>query len=429
MSCTSLFPTDWSFLRLSPVSFSSYLSSEQFVGCPPETATDITNRARPMSTQRTEGRLNFIDNLRILCIALVVLHHLSMSYGAGGDWFYVEGEPDSIFAQIPLILFAATNQAFFMGLLFFISTFFVSSSYNRKGPSRFLGERLIRLGIPTVAYYFLIGPFCGFLSYRLMTDEAVPHSFFHFLKMGWGRSFGPLWFVETLIWFTLAYMLFRLVRNKPFQRWEIAEPMPRPSTVVIFAVFVGLITGLVRTWYPVGRWLPHLNLQLGHFPQYIAAMSLGVVAWQRGWLESLSLRQGIRWFVSTNLFILVIFPVLFIVGGAASGVVDPFLGGWYWQNFGYSIYEQIVGFGLMLGLLGIFKGALSGRGRLITELSESTYAVYIFHVIPVFLVAWSFRHWEFPLLGKFLVLAFPTLVVSFLLGWFIRKLPFASKVL
>jgi len=397
----------------------------------PDTADGMAvfEKFETMTTTTRENRLFYIDNLRIFCIALVVLHHLSITYGASGDWMYVEGKPDSLLAQVSLILFTATNQAFFMGLLFFVSTLFITTSYNRKGPGMFLRDRLIRLGIPTLAYYFLLGPFTAYIGYWFTSEDTDLLSFGHFLNEGWGRGFGPMWFVETLILFTFVYVLFRILKKSGLKRSEVAESMPEIWKIAVFVICLGLCTGIVRTWYPVDRWLPHLHLQLAHFPQYIAMMIAGVVAWQRGWLDSLSLRQGIGWFGFANLFILIFFPLLFIGGGAASGVQEPFMGGWHWQNFGYSLYEQIVGISLMLGLLGLFRGLFNGQGKLIKAMSDSTYTVYIIHAIPILIVSWSFRDWQFPLLAKFAVLSLPTLMVSFLLGWLIRKLPLASKVI
>ena len=59
-------------------------------------------------------RMFFVDNLRILLTILVISHHISITYGAPGSWYYQEGEVDMLSAII-LTLFVAVNQAFFMG--------------------------------------------------------------------------------------------------------------------------------------------------------------------------------------------------------------------------------------------------------------------------------------------------------------------------
>lgn len=382
-----------------------------------------------MSAETDASRLTYLDNLRVFCVWLVVLHHFAIVYGGPGDWFYVEGKPESIFAQLPLILFASTNQAFFMGLLFFVSTFFVTSSYNRKGPRKFLIERLIRLGLPTLVYFFLLSPFVNYLAHRLYRPDRDLSSFSELLWRGWGRGFGPMWFVEVLIFFAFVYAAYRGLRARPVLKRETPEPMPPVWTIGIFMLLLGLVTFVLRIWTPVGWWLPHLNFQLGHFPQYVAMMILGCIAWQRGWLQALTLRQGLAWLVFANAFILIAFPVLFIGGGAPSGNLDPFMGGWHWQNLGYSVYEQVVGVSLMVGLMGLFQGLFNQRGRLLKAMSDTSYTVYIIHAVPVLLVPWFARSWEIPLLGKFVLLSLPTLALSFVLAWLIRKLPFASRVL
>jgi len=39
-----------------------------------------------------KGRLLYIDNLRIVLTALVILHHLAIQYGAPGITYYIEEE-------------------------------------------------------------------------------------------------------------------------------------------------------------------------------------------------------------------------------------------------------------------------------------------------------------------------------------------------
>ena len=72
-------------------------------------------------------RLFYIDNLRIFLIILVVLHHLAITYGAPGGWYYNESKAG--FPEIlPMAMFVATNQSFFMGMFFMLSAFFIITS-------------------------------------------------------------------------------------------------------------------------------------------------------------------------------------------------------------------------------------------------------------------------------------------------------------
>ena len=91
-------------------------------------------------------RLFFIDNLRILLITLIMMLHLSITYGGPGGWYY-RNVPEG-YMSVPLTWHNGAVQAFALGLFFMISGYFTPGSYDRKGPGRFLKERLLRLGVP-----------------------------------------------------------------------------------------------------------------------------------------------------------------------------------------------------------------------------------------------------------------------------------------
>ena len=91
-------------------------------------------------------RKYYIDNIRILLTALVVLHHLAITYACGpGLWYYIEPNPNPI-ANLLLTLFIATNQSFFMGMFFLISAYFLEKSLRRKTVNQVVNDKLKRRG-------------------------------------------------------------------------------------------------------------------------------------------------------------------------------------------------------------------------------------------------------------------------------------------
>ena len=63
-------------------------------------------------------RAYYIDRLRVVLTALVVLHHTAITYGAPGGWYYRELPTTLSLTGVLLILFVSINQAYFMGFFF-----------------------------------------------------------------------------------------------------------------------------------------------------------------------------------------------------------------------------------------------------------------------------------------------------------------------
>lgn len=76
-------------------------------------------------------RLCYLDNLKVCLTVLVIMHHAGQAYGNGGDWAYTPSNPTEF---MPWIWhFFSTNAAFFMGLYFLISGYFVPRSFDKQG--------------------------------------------------------------------------------------------------------------------------------------------------------------------------------------------------------------------------------------------------------------------------------------------------------
>jgi hypothetical protein len=97
---------------------------------------------------RVKSRLLYLDNLKVFLIVLVIAHHASLPYGYyNAGWPVHEPYVSDICAQV-LSWFTSVNGAFFMGLFFLVSAYFLPASFDRKGAAKYVKDRLLRLGLP-----------------------------------------------------------------------------------------------------------------------------------------------------------------------------------------------------------------------------------------------------------------------------------------
>jgi glucan biosynthesis protein C len=376
-----------------------------------------------------QARLAFIDNLRTGLVILVVLHHLAVTYGGEGSWYIYEERADMITATV-LTLFVAVNQAFFMGFYFAIAAYFTPRSLDAKGNRPFVRDRLLRLGVPLAFWMLVLDPL---LAYGLgVTVWGFEGSVWEYLGDYWrgyvGLNTGPLWFVEALLLFSLVYVLGRRLSRPTRAPARPDSAVPGDGAIAMAALAVGLVTFGVRIWLPVGWTFAPLNFQLPHFPQYIAMFTLGIIAYRRGWLSGLSDARGRRW-GRIVVFLLVLAPILYVVGGALDGNTDSFRGGLHWQALTYAVWEQFLCVGLVISLLVWFRQRYARQGGLARALSANAYAVYVIHAPILVFVAVALRDVQaYPLL-KFALAALICVPFCFLVAEAIRRLPVARRVL
>ncbi len=97
----------------------------------PTTVSPVTSRP---------AKINYLDYTRVVLTLLVILHHVCITYGAPGGWYFRQ-PTTQLAARFGLTLFVATNQSFFMGLFFLLSAYFVEPAYQRKGAAGFMASR------------------------------------------------------------------------------------------------------------------------------------------------------------------------------------------------------------------------------------------------------------------------------------------------
>jgi surface polysaccharide O-acyltransferase-like enzyme len=241
-------------------------------------------------------------------------------------------------------------------------------------------------------------------------------------------NFGVMWFVAALLVFALAYSLWRQLTNSSGIPTQGEGPAPSNAQIAIFALALGVATFIVRLWIPVGDAIPVINIQPAHFVQYIALYIVGIFAYRRGWFAKLSDSQGKTWLVVV-LALIVLFPVLFIAGGAMEGVLDPFFGGLHWQSFAYSVWEEFMCIAMIVTLLVWFRRRFTEQGPITQAMSGAAYATYVFHPPVIVFLAVALREINLDMALKYIMVVPFAVGLSFLTGYIVKKLPVARNIL
>ena len=354
-----------------------------------------------------------IDHLRIVLTALVIFHHVAITYGGSGGWYWRE-QPNA--SSRLLLMFNATDQTFFMGFFFLLAGYYTPGSYDRKGPTRFCAERLLRLGVPLVVYFFVLSPLTIAIA---RTREGSP------LLAGWWdltrrHHFGPgpLWFAEALLIFAVGYLAWR--RFRPAS----AAPTVLPGNVRLAttALMLGAASFLVRLVIPVGKELAWL--QLGYFPCYVYLFVAGCAAARGGLLEKVTIQQARPWLIVSLVAWLTLPLVVFFPTGQGS-----YNGGWNLNALHYALWDPLVAAGVILGLLYFAQRYASRATPLTGWLSRHAYGAYIVHPPVAVALSVAIAKWTAAPLAKFALVGTAACIGSFLLAAVLRALPGARRIL
>ncbi|SDJ82096.1 Fucose 4-O-acetylase [Nonomuraea jiangxiensis] len=352
----------------------------------------------------TKTRLYAVDNLRIVLTVLVIAHHCAVTYGNIPLWFYTEPAQDATGAVLDILV--VFNQAFFMGFFFLISGLFTPGSYERKGARLFVRDRLVRLGIPLLVFLILLRPLANFPGYL-----AVDMPYWQYYLLSWDP--GPMWFVEVLIVFALAFAAWRSLRA-PAGR----EPSPLTfPAIVLFVLGLAVVTALWRILVPVGSYVPVLGLPTPYYlPQYASMFAIGCVAFRRGWFESLPARAGWLGLVMAGVSAVVLLPLSAVTTGAVSSVLG-------------ALWESAFAVSMIIGLSVVFRRRFNDQGPRGRFLSEHAFTVYIVHPIVLVALGYALSRLQAVAVVKFAIMLVLALPLCWALAYAVRSLPGAKRVL
>jgi uncharacterized integral membrane protein len=233
--------------------------------------------------------------------------------------------------------------------------------------------------------------------------------------------------------FTLLYAAWRALTRKRSHVIHRPATLPGTRSILGFIVTLGLLSFVVRLWWPLGWWwappwwMHLLSLPGGFLPQFLSLYVLGCIAYRRNWFAELTPRMGRKWSLMALLATVVAVP--FVIIGVATGPLNYFVGGFHWQALGEAVWEAFLVVGVCLGALVLFRQRWNRQGRLAKSLAGSSYTVYLIHPLVAVSVASAFSAVALSPLLKFGIAVLIVLPLSFLVAFVLRKLPLANRIL
>jgi peptidoglycan/LPS O-acetylase OafA/YrhL len=354
----------------------------------------------------TGQRLLFFDNLRVFAMAMVIAHHAAQPYGpTGGPWLIQEPVRAAVLGA-----FFMVNRSFGMSLFFMIAGYFSVMSCDRVGPRTFLKSRLLRLGIPLLVFGLLT------TALRVFVFEAKGGQPGPILPI----EVGPLWFVEHLLLFSAVYALWRTIRPRRVDAVDMQANPPGYLTIAAFACGLAVVTGVVRLWFPIDKWLYLLGffrVAFADVPRDLCLFIVGMLAYRHQWATRFPTGAGMVWF-GVGLTLAALWyaydPWLYNalhVSGTAEEI----------QNIFVPFWESFLCLGMCIGLTVLFRERADLQSRLTRWLAQAQYAAYIVHIFPVLVLQALLVGLLAPPLAKFAVVALAAIPASFLIGGLIRK--------
>jgi glucan biosynthesis protein C len=352
----------------------------------------------------TSTRLVFLDNLKVLMMIMVIVHHVGQAYGAAVGWWPIQ-EANRTRILNPFLM---VNRSFGMSLFFMIAGYFTASTCDRKGPRNLVRSRLQRLGLPLVVYTIFMILLQVLIFGYLKTGELGPV---------WPIDVGHFWFVQHLLIYSLGYTGWRLLSRNTKKPTSSHENLPGYGSILIFALTLSIATAIVRTWFDIDEWIylfGYLRIAPADLPRDLGLFLIGTLAYRKEWVNRFPIRIG--W-------------VCLKVGLCLAGLwylVDLWLSGFLVVNdtvWGLllPLWESLLCCCMCFGLIIVFRDNMNNQTPLVREMAQSTYTVYMIHIFVAIFFQYLFLGLSEPPLLKFFLVSLIAVPTTYLLATLIRR--------
>jgi peptidoglycan/LPS O-acetylase OafA/YrhL len=362
----------------------------------------------------TRPHEQWVDTLRVVLIAGVIVVHTATGYVADFAGFYYDDERvANTVVSIAFAFPALLGGIFGLGPLFVVAGWFSVPSLMRRGPAGFVGSRLLRLGVPLLFFVLVVNPLADYLGNQWDEDDTL----LGYLAV---TEFSVMWFVVALLACSLGYAALLSLRPLP-------GPRGRPSrrSLVVASATISIVS--LTVWQVTTLLDTHLlNVRVSAWAQAAVLFTLGVMAAEAGWdgrvSRDIERRLGQATIVGGSLTLLLV-----SVQGARDQV-DAALGGFNWASVSFAILYGVVSVTFSLWCLAWVRRRWPTHGPLMAKAGRGSYATYVVHPVVLVLVMLACRAIPMGPELKFLLVSSVAVPTCFAVGYAITRLPGIERV-
>jgi peptidoglycan/LPS O-acetylase OafA/YrhL len=383
---------------MDPMSFYSSTSSRTPRQATPFEAS-IRAGASPLvrPSAATQGRLDYVDWLRIFAVALLLPYHSARVFDVFDTFYVKNGALSSGLSYLIAFL-----DPWHMPFLFVLAGMSTCLALRWRSGGGYLRERVLRLLVPVVFGLLVIVPPQAYLG--RLTHTSSTSSFLQFYPTffqlqsddltGYSGGFTPahLWFIQFLLVFSVvALPLFLWLRSSGGVRVlaRATTIFRAPGVIFLLILPLAVADGL----------LPDLG---GKNPVFFLLLFV------YGYLlvASEHLQQAVdrhRWWALALAVVMSVITLIAVTLNLQPTKFSP-------ADIGLFFARMATAWCWTLALLGLGRRYLTASGPLLRYAREASYPVYILHQTVIVLIAFVVVGWQVNIGLKYLAILLAALV-------------------
>jgi len=360
-------------------------------------------------------RIYFMDNLRTFLIFLVVLLHAAITYSHGMDSFWIVVDPKK---SEGLSLVNMYLDIFVMFIIFFISGYFILFSIQSKSPWTIVKSKFRRIIMPWIIAVFTLIPAYKaiFLYSRGLPQEEWFSYFTFFQRAGTDLSFYSNYPTQSWLWFLPVLFIFQMI-FLGLSKIRLSNIRISMKVAVLLTFILGLIYSMMISVSGLKGWFhsASLDFQRERLLLYFMSFLLGALCNKLKVFDSNN--KNTRYYVIANISLTIALGIFTVVAlNLFFNIIDPARNYFIISDVGDRIVYYTTAIISMLSFLYVFihlfRFNFNKTNNIMKNLNQSSYSVYIIHVIVMGGFALALYNLEISGFIKFVLLTVLTYVFS-----------------